>query len=103
MTSFARVIRFCTARLNRVKFQMVFASLSIASWFGRIIAVNMAGLTADGEIKMIDFILAGITYVCLMFVVLFCISYATIGICYGAAQIYRRCVRRLSQPHLVMK
>lgn len=52
---------------------------------------------------MIDFIFAGITYVCLMFVVLFCISFVTIGICYGAAQIYQRCMRWLSQPHLVMK
>lgn len=52
---------------------------------------------------MIDFILAGITYVCLMFVVLFCISFATIGISYGVAQIYQRCVRWLSQPQLVMK
>jgi hypothetical protein len=56
-----------------------------------------------GRSKMIHFILAGITYVCLMFIVLFCVSYATIGICYGAAQICRRCVRRLSQPSLVMK
>lgn len=52
---------------------------------------------------MIDFILAGIAYVCLMFVVLFCISFVTIGICYVAAQIYRRCVSWWSQPHLVMK
>lgn len=57
----------------------------------------------DGEIKMIDFILAGIAYVCLMFVVLFCISFVTIGICYVAAQICRRCVSWWSQPHLVMK
>lgn len=52
---------------------------------------------------MIDFILASITYVCVMFVVFFCISFVTVGICYGAVQIYRRCARLLSQPHLVMK
>jgi hypothetical protein len=52
---------------------------------------------------MIDFIFAGIAYVCVMFAVLFCISFATVGICYGAAQIFRRCTRWLRQPTPVMK
>ncbi len=52
---------------------------------------------------MIDFILAGITYVCVMFVVLFCISFATVGICYAVAQMYRRCMCWLGQPHLALK
>jgi hypothetical protein len=52
---------------------------------------------------MIDFILAGIAYMCVMFVVLFCISFATVGICFGVAQIYRRFMRWLSQPHLAVK
>jgi hypothetical protein len=52
---------------------------------------------------MIHFILAGITYVCVMFVVLFCISFATVGICYGAVQICRWCLRWLNQPHPAIK
>jgi hypothetical protein len=52
---------------------------------------------------MIDFILTGIAYVGVMFAVLYCISFATVGICYGAVRIYRRCARWLRQPTLVMK
>jgi hypothetical protein len=70
---------------------------------GRLIAADIVGLTIDGEFKMIDFVLAGITYVCVMFILLFCISFATVSICYGTAQICRRCVRWLRQPHLAMK
>ena len=52
---------------------------------------------------MIDFIVAGIAYLCAMFVVLFCVSFAFVGICFGAAMIYRWCMRWLSQPHLAIK
>jgi hypothetical protein len=71
---------------------------------GRLIApIQIEPNLSRWEIKMIDFILAGIAYVGLMFVVLFCICFATIGICYGVALFFRRCERWLSQPHLVMK
>jgi hypothetical protein len=52
---------------------------------------------------MIDFIFAGVAYVGVMFAVLYSIFLATVGICYGVAQIFRRCTRRSHQPTLVMK
>lgn len=52
---------------------------------------------------MIDFILAGIVYMGLMFVVLFSVSFATVGICFGATVFFRRCMRMLSPPRLALK
>jgi hypothetical protein len=52
---------------------------------------------------MIDFILAGIIYLALMVVVLFCFSFVTIGITYATAVFIRRCVQWLRQPHLAIK
>ena len=52
---------------------------------------------------MVDFILAGIVGVGLMFVVLFCVSFATVGICFGAAVFLRRCMRMLNPPRLALK
>jgi hypothetical protein len=40
----------------------------------------------------------------LMFTVLFCFSFVTIGITYAAASLIRRCFHRLrQQPHLAIK
>lgn len=52
---------------------------------------------------MIDFILAGMLYLGVMFVVFFCLSFITIGITYSFAAFARHCVSRLRQPHLAMK
>jgi hypothetical protein len=52
---------------------------------------------------MIDFIFAGIIYLALMFLVLFCFSFITIGIAYATAAFIRRCVDWIRQPHLVIK
>jgi hypothetical protein len=52
---------------------------------------------------MIDFVLAGLMYLALMFVVLFCFSFITIGITYAAASFLRRYVHRVRPPHLAMK
>ena len=39
---------------------------------------------------MIDFILAGVVYLAIMFVVFFFISFVTVAIAYGTALIFRR-------------
>jgi len=52
---------------------------------------------------MIDFIFAGIIYLVLMFTVLFCFSFVTIGITCAMAAFIRRCVDWIRQPHLVLK
>lgn len=39
---------------------------------------------------MIDFLLAGVVYLAIMFVVFFIISFVTIGLAYGTALIFRR-------------
>jgi hypothetical protein len=48
---------------------------------------------------MIDFILAGVFYLCLMFIVFFCVSFITVGLCYSAMVFFRQCVRWVNQPH----
>jgi len=52
---------------------------------------------------MIDFIFAGVIYLTVMFVVLFCFSFVTIGITYATAAFIRRCLNWIRQPHLAMK
>ena len=52
---------------------------------------------------MIDFILAGILYIALMFSIFFCLSFVTIGITYAAAAFLRHFVQLFRQPDLVMK
>jgi F0F1-type ATP synthase assembly protein I len=52
---------------------------------------------------MIDFVLAGLIYLVLMFAVLFCFSFITIGITYAAVSLVRRCVCLVRQPHLAIK
>ena len=52
---------------------------------------------------MIDFVLAGIMYLALMFAVLFCFSFVTIGITYAAASFIRRCLHWVRQPNYVLK
>lgn len=52
---------------------------------------------------MIDFVLAGLMYLALMFAVLFCFSFVTIGITYAAASFIRRCLQWVRQPYLAMK
>ena len=52
---------------------------------------------------MIDFLLAGILYLGVMFVVFFSLSFVTIGITYAVAAFARRCIARLHQPDLALK
>lgn len=52
---------------------------------------------------MIDFILAGILYLAIMFVVFFAISFVTIGIAYVAAMFVRRCAFGVNSSHLALK
>ena len=52
---------------------------------------------------MIDFILAGILYLTVMFVVLFCFSFITIGISYSIAAFFKRCVQWFREPHYAFK
>ena len=52
---------------------------------------------------MMDFILAGLIYLGLMFVVFFCFSFVTIGLTYAVTAIVRRCISRFRQPHLAMR
>ena len=52
---------------------------------------------------MIDFIIAGILYLGVMFVVFFCLSFITIGITYATAAFARRCFGRLQHPDLALK
>jgi hypothetical protein len=52
---------------------------------------------------MIDFIIAAILYLMLMFVVFFCISFFTIGITYAFASFVRRCLLWGRSPDLLLK
>jgi hypothetical protein len=52
---------------------------------------------------MIDFVLAGMMYLALMFAVLFCFSFVTIGITYAAASFIRSCFHWVRQPPLAVK
>ncbi len=52
---------------------------------------------------MIDFIFAGVIYLALMFVVLFCFSFVTIGITYATTAFVRRCLNWFRQPDLALK
>lgn len=49
---------------------------------------------------MIDFIIAAILYIGVMFVVFFSVSFVTIGISYAVAAFIRRCVHGLRAPGL---
>jgi hypothetical protein len=50
---------------------------------------------------MIDFIIAGILYLGLMFVAAFTFAFVTIGITLSIAKCIKRCFFRLQQPDLV--
>lgn len=52
---------------------------------------------------MIDFIIAGMVYLLVMFVVFFCLAFVTIGINYAVAMFARRCLNWLRQPDLALK
>ncbi|WP_161807231.1 hypothetical protein [Desulfatitalea tepidiphila] len=52
---------------------------------------------------MIDFIIAAVLYLALMFVLFFCLSFVTIGITYAATSFVRRCLGRFRSPDLVLK
>jgi hypothetical protein len=52
---------------------------------------------------MINFIVAGMLYLIMMFLVLFCFSFVTIGVTYAAAAFVRRCMHWRHQPHLALK
>lgn len=52
---------------------------------------------------MIDFIIAGILYLGIMFLVAFSLSLLTIGITFSVATCLKRCFLRVQQPHLVLK
>jgi hypothetical protein len=64
---------------------------------------DIARETKKEEYGMIDFVFAGLMYLALMFAVLFCFSFVTIGITYAAASFARRCLHWVRQPHLAMK
>jgi len=49
---------------------------------------------------MIDFIIAAILYIGIMFVVFFSVSFVTIGISYAVAAFIRRCLQGLRTPRL---
>ncbi|MBR9981487.1 MAG: hypothetical protein KFF50_10720 [Desulfatitalea sp.] len=52
---------------------------------------------------MLDFIIAGVLYIALMFVLFFCLSFITIGIVYSFAVCVRRCMHWFRSPDLVLK
>jgi len=52
---------------------------------------------------MIDFIIAAVLYLALMFVLFFCLSFVTIGITYAATSFVRHCLSRFRSPDLVLK
>ena len=52
---------------------------------------------------MIDFIVAGIVYLVVMFVVFFCLSFVTIGITYAVAGFARRFLSWFREPGLALK
>lgn len=52
---------------------------------------------------MIEFILAGILYLVLMFLVLFCFTFFTIGITYAITAFFKRCALRGHPAHLALK
>jgi hypothetical protein len=64
---------------------------------------DLGRATKKEEYGMIDFILAGMMYLAIMFAVLFCFSFVTIGITYAAASFMRRCLHWVRQPHLATK
>lgn len=51
-------------------------------------------------LTMIDFIIAAILYIGIMFVVFFSVSFVTIGISYAVAAFLRRCFQGLRTPGL---
>ena len=52
---------------------------------------------------MIGFIFAGILYLVLMSLVLFCFVFFTIGITYAVTGFFRRCVPGVRPVHLALK
>lgn len=52
---------------------------------------------------MIDFIIAGMVYVAVMFVVFFVLSFVTIGITYTFAKFTKSILDRVRTPHPVLK
>ena len=52
---------------------------------------------------MIDFIIAAVLYLALMFILFFCLSFITIGITYAAAAFLKRCMHRFRSPSLALK
>ncbi|MDA8139257.1 MAG: hypothetical protein M0036_11455 [Desulfobacteraceae bacterium] len=52
---------------------------------------------------MIDFIIAAILYLSLMFVIFFCLSFVTIGITYAFASFVRRFIVWGRSPGLALK
>ncbi len=56
-----------------------------------------------GRCIMIDFILAGLVYLGVMFVVFFCFSFVTVGITYLLANTARRCTNWMRQPRHALK
>ena len=54
-------------------------------------------------VLMIDFVIAGLVYLLVMFVVFFCVSFVTIGLTYAVAMFVRRCLNLIRQPDLALK
>jgi hypothetical protein len=63
----------------------------------------MGRATELKEQGMVEFFLAGMMYLGLMFAVMFCFSFVTIGITYAVASLVRRCFSKERQPHLAIK
>jgi len=52
---------------------------------------------------MIDFIIAAVLYLALMFVVFFSLSFVTIGIAFALAGFLKRCLNWFRSPSLALK
>lgn len=57
----------------------------------------------ESEVGMIDFIIVGMLYISVMFVVCFVLSFVTIGITYTMAQFAKRFLYKFRAPHPVLK
>ena len=53
--------------------------------------------------NMLEFILAGILYLVLMFLVLFCFTFFIIGITYAITAFFKRFALRVRPAHLALK
>jgi hypothetical protein len=67
---------------------------------GKGIALPIVKFLLGKGPTMIDFVIAAILYIGIMFVVFFSVSFVTIGISYAVAAFIRRCFQGLRTPDL---